>query len=306
MRARRVFTVIILVLTAVAGGVVQAQPPATPPQGQGRGQGRGQGGGRSLDLDGPRPIDLRESVWLEELTWMEVRDLMKAGKTTVIIATGGIEQNGPYLAAGKHNYVLQAMCPAIAKKLGNALCAPIVPFVPEGNFEPPTDMMRFPGSISLTEATYKALLTDIATSYKTHGFEHIVLIGDSGGNQAGMKAVASELSAKWSGGKTKVHFIPEFYNYPDMYKWADQEFGWKETPEGLHDDPTITAIMMTVNPDLVRIKERQAKGKASINGISLLPIEKAVEAGRRIVDHRAEVTVAAIKKAMAASATAPQ
>lgn len=248
--------------------------------------------------EAPRPIDIRESLWIEELTWMEVRDMMKAGKNTVIIATGGVEQNGPYLATGKHNYVLRATCPAIARKLGNALCAPIVPFVPEGDVNPPTGMMLYPGTISLTEGTYRLLLTEIASSLAQHGFEHIVLIGDSGGNQEGMKAVAAELSAKWTSGKTRIHFIPEYYDYPGTYKWAGQSFGWDEKVEGIHDDPTISTIMMTVDPNLVRIREREAKGKASINTVSLLPVEKAVEAGRKIVEHRADVTVEAIRKAM--------
>jgi creatinine amidohydrolase len=258
------------------------------------------------DLNAPRPIDSRESVWLEELTWMEVRDLMKAGTTSVIIPTGGVEQNGPYLAAGKHNYVLQATCPAIARKLGHALCAPIVPFVPEGDIDPPTEHMKYPSTISVTQTTFRALLTDIASSLKAHGFERIILLGDSGGNQAGMKAVASELAAKWTGSKTAIRFIPEYYDYPGTYKWADQTFGWDEKVEGLHDDPIITTTMMTVNPDLVRIKERQAKGKASINGISLVPIDKAVAAGKRIVDHRADVTVAAINKAFASTSSTRQ
>ena len=154
---------------------------------------------------------MRETVWLEELTWMEVRDLIADGTNTIIISTGGIEQNGPYLATGKHNYVLRATCAAIAKKLGNALCAPIVPFVPEGDIEPPSGMMLFSGTISVTEATYQALLTDIASSLKQHGFEHIILIGDSGGNQDGLESVASKLSTKWAGGKTGIHYIPEYY-----------------------------------------------------------------------------------------------
>ena len=249
-------------------------------------------------LDSPRPIEMRESLWIEELTWMEVRDLIKAGKTTVIVATGGVEQNGPYLATGKHNYVLRATCPAIAKKLGNALCAPIVPFVPEGDIDPPTGMMKYPGTISLTQGTFRTLLTEIASSLAQHGFEHIVFIGDSGGNQEGMKAVAEELSAKWAAGKTRIHFIPEYYDYPGTYKWADQTFGWDEKVEGIHDDPTISTIMMTVDPNLVRIREREAKGKASINTVSLLPVEKAVEAGRKIVERRADVTVEAIRKRM--------
>ena len=50
---------------------------------------------------------------------------------TVFIATGGIEQNGPYLVTGKHNYVLRATTELIARKLGNAMIAPIIAFVPE-------------------------------------------------------------------------------------------------------------------------------------------------------------------------------
>ena len=76
--------------------------------------------------DAPEPAASRDTVWIEEMTWMDVRDALKAGKTTVIIPTGGIEPNGPWLVTGKHNYVLRANCDAIARKLGNALCAPII------------------------------------------------------------------------------------------------------------------------------------------------------------------------------------
>jgi creatinine amidohydrolase/Fe(II)-dependent formamide hydrolase-like protein len=246
-----------------------------------------------------RPIDAVDTVWIEEMTWLEVRDAMKAGKRTVIVPTGGVEQNGPYLATGKHNYVNRATCEAIARKLGSALCAPNVPFVPEGGIEPKTSHMIYPGTISLSEETFQALLTDIASSLKAHGFEHIILIGDSGGNQTGMKTVAANLTGKWgAGSKTTIHFIPEYYQYPEAYKWAAANLGWKEVPEGHHDDPTISTIMMTVDPNSVRIKQRVAKKKASINGIPLAPVEQAVAWGKKLVDYRAQVTVDAIKKAL--------
>ena len=142
------------------------------------------------DPDAPRPIPVRDTVFMEDMTWMEVRDAMRAGKDTAIVATGGIEQNGPYLVAGKHNVVLRATTEAIARKLGNALVAPIVPFVPEGDIDPPTLHMRYPSTISVTEGTYRALLAEICACLRTHGFRRIVLIGDSGGNQKGMEAVA--------------------------------------------------------------------------------------------------------------------
>jgi len=245
----------------------------------------------------PRPIAAHDTVFIEELTWLEVRDALRAGKTTVLIATGGVEMNGPYLATGKHNYVLRAATEAIARKLGNALVAPIVAFVPEGNIDPPTEHMRYPGTISLRPETYKLLLTDIAASLRAHGFEHIILIGDSGGNQTGMKEVAAELSARWAGGKTKIHFIPEFYNYPAVTQWLESK-GIKQVDEGHHDDLAMEAMMLSVDPTTVRIKERIAAGKFSINGVPLQPVDKTIDLGKRIIDFRATATVEAIKKAI--------
>src|SRR5947209_14864373 len=171
----------------------------------------------------PKRPEPKASLFTEEMTWQEVRDALKAGKTTVLIPTGGVEQNGPYLATGKHNVVLRATCEAIARKLGDALVAPIVAFVPEGAIDPPTSHMKYPGTISLTEDTYERLLTEICACFRTHGFENIVLIGDSGGNQTGMKNVAAKLNAKWAGGKTRVHFIPEYYDYPAVERWLEKE-----------------------------------------------------------------------------------
>src|SRR4030095_3721083 len=137
-----------------------------------------------LPPDAPRPIEAVDSRWAEELTSMEIRDLIRTGTTTIIIGTGGVEQNGPYVAGGKHNYVLQTVLPYIARAFGKALIAPIVNFVPEGNIEPTTTgHMQYAGSISVESATFEALLTDICRSYKAHGFMDIVLLGDSGGNQ---------------------------------------------------------------------------------------------------------------------------
>lgn len=249
----------------------------------------------------PNPIPVRPSLFLEEMTWIEVRDAIRAGKTTVILATGGVEQNGPYLAAGKHNYVLKATTAAIAAKLGNTLIAPIVPFVPEGGIEKPSGHMKYPSTISVREATFEALLTDIAESLEAHGFRRLILIGDSGGNQTGMKAVAEKLTTKWAGRQTKIRFIPEyydFYNSGELSKWLETQ-GIHEIDEGHHDNVAITAMIMTVDPNAVRMVERRAKGKFSINKVPLDPADKMIALGKKIVDYRAAVTLAAIEKAFA-------
>src|SRR5438874_8298157 len=250
------------------------------------------------DPNSPRPMAAVDSVFIEDLTWMEVRDALKSGKETVLVATGGVEQNGPYLVTGKHNVVLRGTTEAIARKLGNTLVAPIVPFVPEGDIEPPTLHMLYPGTISVTEQTFQALLTDICSSLKTHGFKRIILIGDSGGNQDGMKTVAAALSEKWKGSSTKIVFIPEYYNTAPVTKWLESQ-GIKQTPEGLHDDFAMEATMLAVDPNSVRMKQRIAAGNFRINGVELAPAEKTIELGRKIIDLRAENTVKAIRQALA-------
>ena len=249
------------------------------------------------DPESPRPIAAKDSVFTEDLTWMEIRDALRAGKETIIVATGGVEQNGPDLVTGKHNIVLRATTEAIARKL-NALVAPIVPFVPEGEIDPPSLHMKYPGTISVTEETFEHLLTDICSSLASHGFKNIVLIGDSGGNQAGMKAVAKHLNAKWSGRQSRVYYIPEYYNHDAVATLLEQQ-GIHETLEGLHDDFAMTAVMMSVDPDSVRTDQRIAAEKFRINGVSLAPKERTIEWGKKIVEFRANATVKAFHEAQA-------
>jgi len=251
----------------------------------------------SPDPESIRPIDALDSVWIEELTWMEVRDALREGTSTALIATGGVEQNGPYLATGKHSIILEATAEAIARKLGNALVAPIISFVPEGDIDPPSSHMMYPGTISVRQETFRALLTDIASSLKAHGFSDIVLIGDSGGNQEGMEEVARTLSQDWEGSGSRIHYIAEYYDNPRWSTWLANR-GVTEVDEGLHDDVRHSSIMMLVNPTTVRADQRRAAGLFQINGVDLDPVDETQALARALVDYQAEVTVEAIKKAL--------
>ena len=152
-----------------------------------------------------------DSVFLEELTWIEARDAIAAGKTTIIIPTGGTEQNGPHIVLGKHNYLVKYKAGEIAKSLGNALVAPVVAYVPEGDINPPTGHMRFAGTITLPQDVFSKVLEYAARSFKQHGFLDIALVGDSGGNQAGQKIVADALNREWAATKVRVHHVTAYY-----------------------------------------------------------------------------------------------
>ena len=243
------------------------------------------------------PIAPLNSVWIEELTWIEVRDAMAAGRTTAIIPTGGVEQNGPYVALGKHNYVLEGACDAIARELGNALCTPIIKLVPEGGFEPKTGHMRYPGTLTVRDETFQMMLEDVGHSLHVHGFEHIIYIGDSGGNQAGMAAAAAALNERW--GEAKAHHIAGYYDNAGVVARMN-ELGVEEGPsDGYHDTYWLTSMQMTVDPSTVRYDERVAAGKATINGVSIAPKEETIALGEQLMEWRNNKTVELIRDAIA-------
>ncbi|MBL8124500.1 MAG: creatininase family protein [Blastocatellia bacterium] len=265
-----------------------------------------------LPPDAPRPIEAGASLWAEELTSMEIRDAIRAGTTTIIIGTGGVEQNGPYVVGGKHNDVLQTVLPFVARAIGNALIAPIVKFVPEGSIEPsPTGHMQYAGTISLEQATFEALLTDICRSYKAHGFLNIVLVGDSGGNQAGMEKVADALNRKWSAERARVHYLREYY-FEDRWSYTylkslgitqidrtpppgepqDRPADWRN---GIHDDIYYEAQIAVQDPKLIRMDQRLKGGQFSLHGVELAPISKTIEIGEKLAAYRAGITAKAFQ-----------
>ncbi len=132
-----------------------------------------------------------DTVLLEELTWTEVRDAVRSGKTTIIVPSGGTEQNGPHMALGKHNARVRILSERIARSLGDALVAPVIAYVPEGGIAPPSGHMRFAGTISTPEDAFEKVVESAARSFKQHGFRHIVL-----GRHAGLTDTALTLATE--------------------------------------------------------------------------------------------------------------
>lgn len=251
--------------------------------------------------DGVRPIDALDTVWIEEQTWMETRDAIKAGKTTAIIGSGGLEKNGPYNANGKHNYVLRSTCPAIARRLGNALCGPIVTMEP-GNPENPNIT---PGAVFITQDTFRAVLRDMSTSLKTMGFKDIVMIADSGGNVTGMTEVAKELNAKWNGNPARAYYVTEYYTQ-DIWSYDYlKTLGILQTPDvrsatrwDIHDDYHYESLVALTDPKLIRAEQRLKAKRFSINNVEIGSVARMLENGRKLLDYRAKIAADAITKAI--------
>src|ERR1700674_1712792 len=121
----------------------------------------------------PLTASLPNTVQIADMTWIEVRSAIAHGYTTVIVPSGGTEQNGPHMILGKHDYIVRWTAGRIAAELGQTLVAPVIPFVPEGGYDPPDGHLRFPGTIGVSEQAYAQMLDGIARSLKAGGFRTI-------------------------------------------------------------------------------------------------------------------------------------
>lgn len=242
-----------------------------------------------------------DTVFLEELTWDELRDRMRGGTTTVIIGTAGQEQKGPHMVMGEHKYVLTYTTDKIARALGNAVVAPIITYVPEGSWENPRGHMAMAGTITLPEDRFKELLTHAAKSLKAGGFTHIVLIGDSGGNQNGMRDVAAALNAEW-GGSARAHFAGDYYTKAgaDMRTYL-QGLGYSAEAIGTHAGMLDTSELMFVNPKLIRSDKLANGGGFSGSGVSGDPTKASATIGEALLKIKIDNALVQLRASMASS-----
>src|SRR5688572_2222010 len=235
-----------------------------------------------------------DSVFLEELTWMEARDTIAGGKTTVIIPTGGTEQNGPHMVLGKHNYLVKYKSGEIAKQLGNALVAPVVAYVPEGDIDPPSGHMRFAGTITTPQDVFAKVLEYAARSFKQHGFVDVVLIGDSGGNQEGQRIVATALNKEWMATPVRVHHITAYY--PGRGDdWVVSQ-GVSAEDVGSHAGTHDTASLMYINPSMLRFDKMVVGKSGDGQGHVGNPAKATALFGRRILEMQIEDATAQIRE----------
>ena len=242
------------------------------------------------------------TVFIEEMTWEEIRDEIAAGKTTILVTTAGTEQNGPHMVMGKHKYILEYTADQIARTLGNALVSPIVTYVPEGSWgEDRGGHMRMPGTITLPEEWFRDLLVHTAKSHAAGGFTDIVFIGDSGGNQRGMSAVADQLNREWAGSGVRAHFIGDYYAKSgddiDAYLGG---LGFAQEQIGSHAGMVDTSQLLFVNANHIRMDQAAPQGGFEGSGVSGDPSLATPELGAAMLRIKIDNALAQIRASLAA------
>ena len=240
------------------------------------------------------------SLMLERLTWTEIDHALASGFDTVIVPTGGTEQNGPFVALGKHNVVVAHTAERVARAVGRTLVAPVMAYVPEGRIEPPDGHMRFAGTLSLPEPVFEAVLEATARSLKVHGFRTILIMGDSGWSQAAQQRVAERLSRAWRATGVRVASMADYYGANGQTAWLRRQ-GFTPVEIGTHAGMRDMSELLALAPGDVRLEPRNLlPGRDP--GANGDPERASTMIGRRMLDLKIETAVREIERLRAAPA----
>jgi creatinine amidohydrolase len=192
-----------------------------------------------------KPVDVKDIVELELLTTSEAYDkIHNQGKTSVLLITGGTEARGPHNVLGGHTIMSRHRGIEIARRLGNALLAPVVPFAVAATGVTPGT--KTPGGYQIPADAFKMLQLGLIDSLAYSGFKDIFVMGDHGGGQKEMKEAVEEMDAKLSPTGVRVYYINDFYQKThddiDMYMYEHKlpiggHGAMMETSEMLYEQP---------------------------------------------------------------------
>jgi creatinine amidohydrolase/Fe(II)-dependent formamide hydrolase-like protein len=233
-------------------------------------------------------------VLMEEMTFTEVRQAIQAGKTTVLIFTGSIEASGPHVALGKHNFRARYLGQRIARELGNALVAPVLPFAPTSS-----SLMKYPGTINLSPETFAQVNEEVVDSMVKAGFKQIILMGDHGGNQGPLKILAPKLDEKYRPQSVRVFFSSDAYAKSDAEVEAYlKEHGYPPSNHGgIADTSELWAVdAKYIRPGKIAMGDPMPPAEIGPSGVQGDPRRSSAALGRMFNDIKVKNAVAEIRR----------
>lgn len=182
---------------------------------------------------------------LEEMTWPEVAQALAAGRTTVVVALGAVEQHGPHLPLLVDAERGDRLAFEVAARLGNALVAPTVRV---GCSE---HHMAYPGTLSLTRETLASICADYCRSLSRHGFRRICFVPSHGGNFAPLRDMLPELRSV-AEPDCAVDAYTDLAGFLAVWQTAVAEVAGLGERVGGHADIAESSEMLVIRPELVR------------------------------------------------------
>ncbi len=239
---------------------------------------------------------------LEEMTWPEVQREIAAGRDTVVVPFGAVEQHGPHLPLGTDAIFGDEVGELVADRLG-AFIAPTVRIGCSSHH------LSFAGTISLEDETFYQVVRDVVRTLARHGFRRLVLLPTHGGNFRPLGEAVNRMGPQEG---VRIITFPDVSFLMSAILPVASSLGVTPAEGGIHAGEWETSMMLAFRPDLVRMAEaevgytgdlmggiqkffEEGVHAVSDNGVFGDPRRASAEAGRRYVDQIVDAVVKAVE-----------
>lgn len=188
------------------------------------------------------------AVELDKLSWPEVEAELHRGRDTVVVAFGATEQHARHLPLATDALIGDHLARLVADRL-DAFVAPTVRVGCSAHH------LDFPGTLSLGEQTFHAVVADLVRSLARAGFRRLVLLPTHGGNFAPLAAALEELGELPG---TTVVALTDLGVLLEIARTGEREHGVPLSDGGLHAGEWETSMLLYIHPELVHMERAEA------------------------------------------------
>ena len=188
------------------------------------------------------------AVELDKLSWPEVEAELHRGRDTVVVAFGATEQHARHLPLATDALIGDHLARLVADRL-DAFVARTVRVGCSAHH------LDFPGTLSLEEETFHAVVADLVRSLARAGFRRLVLVPTHGGNFAPLATALEELGELPG---TTVVALTDLGVLLEIARTGEREHGVPLSDGGLHAGEWETSMLLYIHPELVHMERAEA------------------------------------------------
>jgi creatinine amidohydrolase len=181
-------------------------------------------------------------VRMTGLTWPDAKELQDA---IGLIPTGAVEQHGPHMPLGTDCFIAEELARRIAERLDEpVVVAPVLP----GGLS--THHLAFPGTVTLPEETFGAVLDAYVAAFERMGIRRIAIFTGHGGNLGFLGRYEAAHTSKDTDTRLIAHH--DFEGYVDAMFAGARAAGLEPPATDVHAGGVETSQGLALFPELVR------------------------------------------------------
>ena len=171
----------------------------------------------------------------ESATWPEAERARH--RSPAVLPFGALEQHGPHLPLSTDTVIAAWL----AQRVADAVDGWLLPAVPFGDT---AGNDGFPGTLSLSFDTVRAVLIDVGRALRRSGFPCLIVVNGDYGNRAPLRLASRDLAAE--------AFSVLVVDYPGLEEVAAEVCESPPAGPGFyHADELETSVLLALRPSLV-------------------------------------------------------